>query len=99
MPSHLQKMKDLDAKTYDFESFTKVPEGNQPGKVFLICARREITKFLMCFSNTVLNMAYYGYAFIVYTAAQWTALGNAHQVVHPIDVGAYLGQDQAARYL
>ena len=86
-------MKDLDAETYDFESFTKVPKGDRPGQVSLICAQREIAIFLMCFNNTILNTAHYGYAFIVYTAAQWTALDNAHQVIHPIDVGAYLGQD------
>ena len=99
MPSRLHKMKDIDTKTYDFESFTKVSQGKHLGKVSLICARREIAKILMCFSNTILNMGHYGYAFIVYTAAQWTVLGNTHQVIHPIDVSVYVGQDQATQYL
>ena len=77
MPSRLQKMKDLDAETYDFESFTRVPQGKRPGKVSCICARQEIAKVLMCFSNTIPHTGNYGYAFIAYTAAQWTALSNA----------------------
>ena len=99
MPSWLKKMKDLDAKTYEFESFIKVPKGKRPGQVSLIYAHREIAKILMCFSNTILNTAHYGYAFIVYTNAQWTALGNANQVVYPVNASAYVGQDQAAQYL
>ena len=52
----------------------------------------------MCISNTIPNTGHYGYAFIVYTPIQWTTLGNAAQVVPPTNVGAYAGNNQAARY-
>ena len=98
MPSQLKKMKDLNEETYGFVQFTKVLKGYQPTQVSLIVARQEITKVLMCFSNSTLNTEHYGYVFIIYTATQWTALGNVIQVVHPTIVDAYVGNDQAARY-
>ena len=52
----------------------------------------------MCISNKILNTGNYGYSFIIYKPAQWTALGNAAQVVPPIDIGTFAGADQAARY-
>ena len=36
---------------------------------------------------------------IIYTSAQWTALGNAAQVVPPNNIDAYTGNNQRARYL
>ena len=45
-----------------------------------------------------MNTVFYGYAFLIYTATEWIALGNTIQVVHPVNVGAYAGIDQAAWY-
>ena len=53
----------------------------------------------MSISNIIPNTGNYGYAFIIYTPAQWTALGNAAQVVPPTDIGAYTGNNQRAQYL
>ena len=65
----------------------------------IVDLRREITKVLMYFSDPIPNMAHYGYTFIIYTLAQWTALlDNATQVVPPGNVGAYMGQDQTTQY-
>ena len=86
MPTQLKKMIDQDQDTYDFEQFTKVPKGERPTQVSLLVAKQEIARCLMSFSNTILNTTHYAYAFLIYTAAKWTALGNTIQVVHPIDV-------------
>lgn len=86
MLSQLQKIKDLDEETYDLDQFTKVTKDDQPTKVSLIVARREIAKVLMCFRNSILNTTHCRYMFIIYTDAQWTVLGNIVQVVHPINV-------------
>ena len=44
-------------------------------------------------------MGNYRYAFIIYTPAQWTVLGNVAQVVPPTNIGAYTVNSQEAWYL
>ena len=52
----------------------------------------------MCISNSIPNTGDYGYAWLIYTPAEWTALGNVHQVVLPVNVVGYAGAGQADRY-
>ena len=98
MPTRLEKMIDQDQDTYDFGQFTRVPKDKRPTQVSILTVKQEIPKCLLSFSNTILNTAFYGYAFLIYTAAEWTTLGNSNQVVSPTNVGTYIGFNQAARY-
>ena len=74
MPTQREKMIDQDQDTYDFGQFTRVPKGEIPTQVSLLIAKQEITKCLLSFSNTILNTTFYGYTFLIYTAAKWDSI-------------------------
>ena len=80
------------------ESLPKAPARERPTQATIIEARQACEKIFNGISNMILNTEHYGYTFIIYTSAQWIALGNALQVVPPTDIGAYGGGDQAERY-
>ena len=98
MPTCLEKAQIADEETYSFKNLPKVPADERPTQATILEARQAIWKSLMCISNTIPNTGHYGYIFIIYTPDQWTALGNAAQVVPPTNIGAYAGADQTAQY-
>ena len=98
MSSQAEKLRLADEEYYNFKDLTKVPRGERPTQSTIILAKQEMGKTLMCISNTIANTGHYGYAWLIYTPAEWTALGNANQVVHPVNVVAYVGNSQAERY-
>ena len=98
MSSRAEKLRIADEEYYNFEELTKVPRGTRPTQRTIIQAKQEIGKTLMCISNSIPNTGGYGYAFVVYSPAEWTALGNAHQIVLPVNVVGYAGANQADRY-
>ena len=93
MPTHLKKARFADEESYSFENLPRVPPGERPTQATILEARQAIGKSFMCISNTIPNTGHYGYTFVIYTPSQWTALGNAAQVVPPTNIGAYAGAD------
>ena len=98
MSSRAEKLRIADEEYYNFGELTKVPHGERPTQRTIIQAKQEIGKTLMCISNSILNTGDYGYAWLIYSPAKWTALGNPHQVVLPVNVVEYAGANQADRY-
>ena len=98
MSSRAEKLRLADEEYYNFEELTKVPRGERPTQRTIIQAKQEMGKTLMCISNTILHTGNYGYSWLIYKPAEWTALGNLHQVVPPINVVAYVGANQADHY-
>ena len=99
MPSRMEKTRLLDEEHYGISEIEKVPEGKRPSQTTIITAKKTIGKILTSFSNTIPNTGNYGYAFIIYSPQEWVALGNALQVIPPIDPLVFGGGDAAARYL
>ena len=93
-----EKLWIADEEYYNYKELTKVPHGERRTQRTIIQAKQEIRKPLMCISNTIAHTGNYGYAWLVYKPAKWTALRNAHQVVPPVNVFAYAGANQADHY-
>ena len=99
MPSRFEKAKILDEETYGISELTKVPEGKIPSQTNINEAKKTIGKILASISNNISNTGHYGYAFIIYSPQEWVALGNALQVIPPVDPLVFGGGNAAARYL
>ena len=89
----------LDEETYGISELEKVSEGKRPTQTTIIEAKKTIGKILASISNTIPNIGHYGYTFIIYSPQEWVALGNALQVIPPLDPPVFGGGNAAARYL
>ena len=99
MSSNEEKLRLADEEYYNLKELTKVPRGERPTQRTIIQAKQKMGKTLMCISNTILHTGNYGYSWLIYKPAKWTALGNLYQVVPPINVVAYVGANQADCYV
>ena len=87
-----------DENIYNFSQLDKV-DGSRPNLSNILHGLMQIASILTTFGCRIANTNNYGHAWIVYSQVEWTALGNANQVVAPIHPGIYNGNTTQEQFI